>query len=65
VILINMKQSASLTLRILKSLYPQADLDTMGEDFAISCTDEEASKLVENSTVMANQIIEMLLVDKS
>jgi hypothetical protein len=60
-----MKQSASLTLRILKSLYPRADLDAMDEDFTISCTDEEASKLVENSTVMANQIIEMLLVDKS
>jgi hypothetical protein len=31
IILTNMKQSASLTLGILKSLYPRADLDAVGE----------------------------------
>jgi hypothetical protein len=36
IILANMRQSASLTLRILKSLYPQADLDAVGEGFAMT-----------------------------
>jgi hypothetical protein len=39
-----MKQSASLTFGILKSLYPWADLDVVGEGFAATCIDEEASK---------------------
>jgi hypothetical protein len=41
IIITNMRQSASLTLRILKSLYPQADLDAAGEGFAVTCSDEE------------------------
>jgi hypothetical protein len=65
VILTNMKQSASLTLGILMSLYPRADLDAVGEGFAASCTEEEASKLVEDSTLMAECIVEMLSVDMS
>jgi hypothetical protein len=32
-ILTNMRQYVSLTHRILKSLYPRADLDAAGEDF--------------------------------
>jgi hypothetical protein len=65
VILANMKQSTSLTLRILKSLYPRANLDVAGESFVATCTDEEASKLVEDSAVMAEYIVEMLSVDMS
>jgi hypothetical protein len=49
IILANMKQAASLTLGILKSLYPQADLDATGEGFAVTYTSEEALKLVEDS----------------
>jgi hypothetical protein len=49
VILANTKQAASLTLRILKSLYPRADLDAAGDGFTMTCTDEEALKLVEDS----------------
>jgi hypothetical protein len=41
-----MKQSVSLTLRILKSLYPCADLDVMGEGFVTTYSDEEALKLI-------------------
>jgi hypothetical protein len=37
-----MKKSASLTLGILKSLNPQADLDAAGEGFAVTCSNEEA-----------------------
>jgi hypothetical protein len=41
----NMKQSASLTLGILKSLYPRADLDAVGQGFMMTCSDKEALKL--------------------
>jgi hypothetical protein len=49
-----MKQAVSLTLGILKSLYPQADLDAVGEGFAATCTGEEALKLVEDSALTAD-----------
>jgi hypothetical protein len=64
-ILTNMKQSTSLTLRILKSLYPRANLDTAGEGFAATCSDEEALKLIEDSAVIAGHIVDMLLADMS
>jgi hypothetical protein len=60
-----MKQSVSLTLMILKYLYPRDDLDVAGEGFAVTCTNEEASKLMEDSTVIVDQIVEMLLIDMS
>jgi hypothetical protein len=65
IILVNMKPSASLTLGILKSLYPQADLDTVGEGFAMNCSDDEALKLIEDSAVMVGHIVNMLPVDMS
>jgi hypothetical protein len=48
-----MRQLASLTLGILKSLYPRADLDATGEGFMMTCSEEEALKLVEDSAVTA------------
>jgi hypothetical protein len=60
-----MRQSASLTLGILKSLYPRADLDAVGGGFAATCRDEEALKLVEDSIVMTGQIVDMLGIDMS
>jgi hypothetical protein len=60
-----MRKASSLTLRIVKSLYPQADLDAIGEGFTVTCTKEKANKLVEDSIMMATQVIEMLLVDMS
>jgi hypothetical protein len=65
VILANMKQAASLTLRILKSLYPRDDLDAAGDDFATTCTDKEALKLVEDSTLMVDHIVDMVPIDMS
>jgi hypothetical protein len=65
VILTNMRQSASLTLWILKSLYPWADLNTTGEGFTMTCTEEEATKLMEDSTMMDGQIVEILPVNMS
>jgi hypothetical protein len=65
IILINVRQLASLTLRILKSLYPQADLDVAGEGFTMTCSDEEALKLVEDSAVTAGHVVDMLGVDMS
>jgi hypothetical protein len=40
IILANMKQSASLTLGILKSLYQWANLDAASEGFVATCSDE-------------------------
>jgi hypothetical protein len=50
---------------ILKSLNLRAGLDAVGEGFTVTYTEEEASKLVENSVVTASQIMEMLLVNIS
>jgi hypothetical protein len=63
IILTNMKQLASLTLRILKSLHPQANLEVVGEGFTATYSDEEALKLVEDSAVTVERIVDMLLVD--
>jgi hypothetical protein len=60
IILANMWQSTSLTLGILNSLYPLADLDAAGEGFMVTCTDEEALMLVEDSVVAARQVVDML-----
>jgi hypothetical protein len=60
-----MQQSASLTIGILKSLYPRADLDIAGEGFTVTCSYEEALKLVEDSAVTARQIVDMLGIDIS
>jgi hypothetical protein len=60
-----MKQSISLTLGILMSLYPRADLDTAGERFAATYSDEEALKLIEDTVVTVEHIIDMLGVDMS
>jgi hypothetical protein len=65
IIVVNMWQSVSLTLGILKSLYPRADLDAVGEGFTMTCNDKEALKLVEDSTVTTRQVIDMLGVDMS
>jgi hypothetical protein len=65
IILTNMKQSESLNLGILKSLYPWADLDTASKGFAATCRDEEALKLVEDSAMTVGNIMDMLGVDMS
>jgi hypothetical protein len=65
IILTDMRQSASLTLRILKSLYSRADLDALGEGFTVTCSDEEALKLVEDFAVTVGHVIDTLGVDMS
>jgi hypothetical protein len=65
VILANMRQSTSLTLRILKSLYPRPDMDAAGEGFVMTCSDEEAFKLVKDSAVTAGQVVDMFGVEMS
>jgi hypothetical protein len=57
-----MKQVVSLTLGILKSLYPHADLDVAGDGFAVTYTDEEGLNLVEDSILTADRIVEMMFV---
>jgi hypothetical protein len=65
VILANMKQAVSLTLGVLKSLYPQADLDVAGDSFVMACTSEEALKVVEDSALTVGHIVDMVPVDMS
>jgi hypothetical protein len=65
IILTNMRQTVSLTLRTLKSLYPWADLDAVGEGFAVTCSDKEALKLVEDFAATTGQVVDMLGVDMS
>jgi hypothetical protein len=65
VILANMRKVVSLSLGFLKSLYPRADMDVVGEGFAATYTEDEANQLVEDSTVMVSRVMEMLPVDMS
>jgi hypothetical protein len=65
IILTTMKQLVSLTLRILKSLYPRADLDVAGEGFVATYNDEEALKLIEDSAMTVGHIVDMLPIDMS
>jgi hypothetical protein len=65
IIISNMRKASSLSLRILKTLYPRADLDLSGEGFMMTCIEEEADKLVEDSIEMMTRVIEILLVDMS
>jgi hypothetical protein len=41
------------------------NLEAVGEGFTVTCTDEEAVKLVEDSTMVAGQVVDMLGVDMS
>jgi hypothetical protein len=61
----NMKQTTSLTLRILMSQYQRVDLDMVGEGIKVTYSDEEALKLVEDSAMMAGDIVDMLPVGMS
>jgi hypothetical protein len=47
------------------SLYPWADLDGASEGFTLTCSDEEALKIVEDSAVMMGQVVDMLGLDMS
>jgi hypothetical protein len=38
-------------------------LDGAGEGFTVTCSDEEALKLIEDSAVMAGHIVDLLPVD--
>jgi hypothetical protein len=60
-----MKKLASLTLGILKSLYPRAEFDTTGKGFTATYSDDKALKLIEDSDVTVGHIVDMLPVDMS
>ena len=57
-----MLKASSLTLGILKSLYPRANLDVAGEGFAKDCESAQASRLVKDSVAAATEIIEMIKI---
>jgi hypothetical protein len=61
VITSNMRKASTLTLGILKSLYPKVDIDPAGEGFATTCSKEEATDLVQSFLETATQVIEMIL----
>jgi hypothetical protein len=65
IILANMRQSATLTLDILKSLYPWADLDAAGEGFTVTYSNQEALVLIEDSAMIARHIMDIPGVDMS
>jgi hypothetical protein len=44
---------------------PPANLDVAGEGFTVTCSDEEALKLIDDSVVMAGHVVDMLGVDMS
>jgi hypothetical protein len=56
IILTNMRQS--VTLRILMSLYPRADLDVVGMGFTVTCSDEEALKVIEDNAVTVVPVVD-------
>ena len=57
-----MLRASSLTLGILKSLYPRANLDIAGEGFAKNCEPMQASQLVKDSVAAATEFIEMIKI---
>jgi hypothetical protein len=44
---------------------PRADLDSTDEGFVVTCSNEEALKLIKDSAVIVGQVVEMLGVDMS
>jgi hypothetical protein len=55
-----MQKASSLTLGIVKSLYPKPDLGVAGEGFAATCTEEQATTLLKSFLEMATRIVEMV-----
>jgi hypothetical protein len=55
-----MLRASSLTLGVLKSLYPRANFDIAGEGFAKDCEPARAAQLVKDSVAAATEIIEMI-----
>jgi hypothetical protein len=60
-----MKKASSLALGILKFLYPKAILDATGEGFTVTCSEEEATDLVQNFIETVTWVIEMIPIDVS
>jgi hypothetical protein len=49
----------------LEVTLPQANLDVACEGFTTTCTEDKATKLIEDSVVTSSQIVEMLPVNMS
>jgi hypothetical protein len=65
VITSNMRKASSLTLGILKSLYPKADLDATDEGFTATSSEGEATNLVQSFIETATRVTEMIPIDMS
>jgi hypothetical protein len=57
-----MLMASSLTLGVLKSLYPHANLDVAGEGFAKDCDQAQAAQLIGDSLQAAAQIFDMIKI---
>jgi hypothetical protein len=44
------------------SLYSRADLDAVGDSFTVTCTGEEALKLMEDSALTADHIVDIVRI---
>jgi hypothetical protein len=59
------EESIKLAPRDPEIPLPRAGWDSVDKGFVMTCTEEEANKLVEDSTMMATWVIEMLPIDMS
>jgi hypothetical protein len=60
-----MRKASSLTLRILKSLYPKVELDIAGEGFVATYMEEEDGDLIQSFIETGSQVIVTIPVDMS
>jgi hypothetical protein len=65
IIISNMRKASSLTIRILKSLYPMLDLGTVDMGFTATCTKDEVTNLVQGFLETVTEIIEIIPINMS
>ena len=54
------RQYVGYVLGLVKSLWPTTRLDTLGKGAKADCTDEQFRQYLEETSVVANQIVESL-----
>jgi hypothetical protein len=60
-----MRKASSLTLGILKSFNPQANMVVAFEGVIVTCTEDDPNQLTEDSTVTVSRVLEMPHIDMS
>ena len=54
------RQYMGHVLRLVKSYWPQTPLDALGKGAKSDCTDEQFNQYLQETSVVANQIVETL-----